>query len=307
MRWECSYSDIFTIGYNYTAVQSCWGYLGCVSCSGTGEEEDGSLSALERCWVPALKSSSDVSGPVKLPSLSLSLSSSRSALYSRGHYSSSQDKYAWVRVCDLTIAWAGWIFFSACIFILKHRRVWLTSSSEWAVICLHFFSPFMPPTETFINHSYCYYRHHLLQPASWALTFTSFNNTMPNPSPRYCLSLSLRLSFALSLFLLLSHSSTFLFLISCLCHLCLWKFDNGFLFFLSVNPPAHLSLSEWHTRRGNLIRACSQKEIKQSLPSRWLQCVYVCERGRLCLCARLQWWHVDKGWCHITYLPKHIK
>ncbi len=106
-----------------------------------------------------------------------------------------------------------------------------------------FFSPFMPPTATFINHSYCYYRHHLLQPASWALTFTSFNNTMPNPSPRYCLSLSLRLSFTLSLFLLLSHSSTFLFLISCLCHLCLWKFDNGFLFFLSVNPPAHLSLS----------------------------------------------------------------
>lgn len=166
---------------------------------------------------------------------------------------------------------------------------------------------FLPPTATFINHSYCYYRHHLLQPASWALTFTSFNNTMPHPSPRYCLSLSLFLPFALSLFLLLSHSSTFLFLISCLCHFCLWKFDNGFLFFLSVNPPAHLPLWVTHTRRGNLIRACSQKEIKQSLPSRWLQCVCVCERRRLCLCVRLQWWHVDKGWCHFTYLPKHIK
>lgn len=67
MRWECSYSDTFTIGYNYKAVLSCWGYLGCVSCSGTGEEEYGSLSTLEQCWVPALKSSSDVSGPVRLP------------------------------------------------------------------------------------------------------------------------------------------------------------------------------------------------------------------------------------------------
>ncbi len=91
MRWECSYSDTFTIGYNYTAVQSCWGYLGCVSCSGTGEEEDGSLSALERCWVPALKSSSDVSGLVKLPSRSLALSLSLSLSPPAGLHCTQED------------------------------------------------------------------------------------------------------------------------------------------------------------------------------------------------------------------------
>lgn len=117
----------------------------------------------------------------------------------------------------------------------------------------YFFPPFMPPTATFINHSYCYYRHHLLQPASWALTFTSFNNTMPIPPPT-TVSLSLSLSLCSTFFLAhqFFHSSTFLFLISCLCHFCLWNFDNGFLFYFFIfppfcKPPQLTSLSEWHT------------------------------------------------------------
>lgn len=106
---------------------------------------------------------------------------------------------------------------------------------------------------------------------------------MLHPSPRYCLSLSLRLSFALSLFLLLSHSSTFLFLISCLCHLCLWKFDNGFLFFLSVNPPAHLSLSDTPGEEISSGLAAKKKLNKAFLQG---DCsVYMCVSAGVCVYA----------------------
>lgn len=91
-------------------------------------------------WVAALKSSWcfwSGQSPLFL---------SRPALYSRGHYSSLQDKYTWVCVCCATEQLHGqtgyfleWILFRACIFILKHRRAWLTGSSEWGVICLHIF------------------------------------------------------------------------------------------------------------------------------------------------------------------------
>jgi len=70
--------------------------------------------------------------------------------------------------------------------------------------------------------------------------------------------------------------------------------------FSLCKPPTTLPLSLWVTLtgRGNLIRACSQKEIKQSLPSRWLQCVCVnvCVHVRVCS----EWCYVDKGWYYVS-------
>lgn len=149
------------------------------------------------------------------------------------------------------------------------------------------YPPLMLPTATFINHSYCYYRHHLLQPASWVLTFTSFNNMIPPPHPH---SDAVTLHFSVFLIFLsalalpsalpfppLSSSSFPVYAIS------VWgSLIMAFCFF-SVNPPHLGPLSEWHTPGEEISSGLA---AKKKLNKAFLQgdcsvsvCVYVWVRS----------------------------
>lgn len=162
------------------------------------------------------------------------------------------------------------------------------------------YPPLMLPTATFINHSYCYYRHHLLQPASWALTFTSFNNKIPPPHPHsdaVTLFLSLPLlysSFSLHLLSQVSLSSAFPFPPLSFSSFPVYAISvwgsliMAFCFFSNPPPPTHYSpLSEWHTPGEEISSGLA---AKKKLNKAFLQgdcsvsvCVYVwvCSDGML--------------------------
>lgn len=129
-----------------SVVLNCWGYLGCVSCSTAAQVKRKMVH-----WAPSkdgecLKSSSVVSGPVSPCVSVLKKCLNCSEEYITSLHGTNTGECTCVYLHTPRKVW----ILSSMYLYFEHRRVWLTSSSEWVVICLH-----IPPL-------YCQHQHPLI-------------------------------------------------------------------------------------------------------------------------------------------------